>query len=275
MTDGPNGQQAGGDGRRGQALVVGGSRGIGAAIALALAADGWSTTVAARDGTQLDRCRQHAAEGGVKLSTASVDVTSQESIARLFAELAHQGELGVCVMAAGRNLSRGLLRPPRAADEEWTAHDVGEWRDIVDLNLTGTFLVGREAALSMARSGTPGVLLPVVSSTWQGSWGQCAYTAAKAGVVSLTRSWALELGEFGIRVVAIAPGVVDGAALQEKCARNPGHARYMERLRRQVPLRRFAAEHEVAEAAVHAVANQYLTGTVLEVAGGGFPARIQ
>ncbi|UGY94140.1 SDR family NAD(P)-dependent oxidoreductase [Streptomyces gobiensis] len=258
----------------GQALVVGGSRGIGAAIASALATEGWPTTIAARDSAQLERCRLQAAERGLKLSTARVDVTSQESVERLFGELTPRGELGVCVMAAGRNLSRRLLRPPRDAAEEWSAHDVGEWRDMVDLSLTGTFLVGRAAALSMARTGTRGVLIPIVSSTWQGSWGQSAYTAAKAGVVSLTRSWALELGEFGIRAVAIAPGVVDGAALREKCARNPAHARYMERLRQQVPLRRFAAEQEVAAAAVHVAANQYLTGTVLEVAGGGFPPRI-
>jgi 3-oxoacyl-[acyl-carrier protein] reductase len=260
--------------RIGQALVIGGSRGLGAAIASALAADGRPTTVAARDTEQLERCRKQAAERGVELSTAQVDTVSPESVSRLFAELAHRGELDVCVMAAGRNLSRPLLRPPREPGGAWTAHGVEEWRETVELNLTGTFLAGREAALTMARSGTRGVLVPIVSCTWPGSWGQSAYAAAKAGVVSLTRSWAVELGELGIRVVAVAPGVVDGAALREKCERLPAHARYMERLRQQVPLRRFAAEHEIAGAVVHAVANQYLTGTVLEVAGGGFPARI-
>ncbi|NGO13690.1 SDR family oxidoreductase [Streptomyces sp. HC44] len=259
---------------RGQALVIGGSRGLGAAIASALAAEGRPTTVAARDSGQLERCRKQAAENGIELSTAQVDTVCPDSLRRLFEDLSHRGELGVCVMAAGRNLSRRLLRPPREPGGAWEVHGVEEWRETVELNLTGTFLAGREAALSMARSGTPGVLVPIVSCTWQGSWGQSAYAAAKAAVVSLTRSWALELGEFGIRAVAVAPGVVDGAALREKCERLPSHARYMERLRQQVPLRRFAAEQEVADAVLHAVANQYLTGTVLEVAGGGFPARI-
>ncbi|WP_210570540.1 SDR family NAD(P)-dependent oxidoreductase [Streptomyces sp. GESEQ-4] len=260
--------------RRGQAVVIGGSRGLGAAIAYALGAAGWATTVAARDTEQLERCRKEAAERGVELATAQVDTLGPADVRRLFTDLAQRGQLDVCVMAAGRNLSQRLLRPPRQAGGAWSAHGIEEWHATVDLNLTGTFLAGREAALTMAQAGTGGVLVPVVSCTWQGSWGQSAYAAAKAGVVSLTRSWALELGEFGIRVVAVAPGVVDGAALREKGARHPAHARYMERLREQVPLRRFAAEHEVAETVLHAVTNQYLTGTVIEVAGGGFPARI-
>lgn len=260
--------------KRGQALVIGGSRGLGAAVAYALADAGWPTTVAARDLEQLENCRKRAADQGVELSTARVDTVSPTSVRRLFAEVTQHGEVGVCVMAAGRNLSQRLLRPPREPDGAWTAHGVEEWSAVLDLNLTGTFLAGREAALTMVETGTHGVLVPIVSCTWPGSWGQSAYAAAKAGVVSLTRSWALELGEYGIRVVAVAPGVVDGAALREKCERQPAHARYMERLRQQVPLRRFAAEQEVAVAVLHAVANQYLTGTVLEVAGGGFPARI-
>lgn len=260
--------------RRGQALVIGGSRGLGAAVAYALAEAGWPTTVAARDTGQLENCRKRAAERGVELATAQADTVSAESVRRLFAGLADKGELDVCVMAAGRNLSQRLLRPPGQPGERWTGHGVDEWRDTVELNLTGTFLAGRQAALTMAEAGTRGVLIPVVSCTWQGSWGQSAYAAAKAGVVSLTRSWALELGEFGIRVVAVAPGVVEGVALHEKCERYPAHARYMERLRRQIPLRRFAAEHEVADAVLHAVTNQYLTGTVFEIAGGGFPARL-
>lgn len=260
--------------RRGQALVIGGSRGIGAAVAHALAGAGWPTTIAARDAEQLESCRKQAGQQGIELSTARVDTVSPTSVRRLFAGLAQGGDLGVCVMAAGRNLSERLLRPPREPGGAWTAHGVDAWRDTVELNLTGTFLAGREAALTMVEAGTPGVLVPVVSCTWQGSWGQSAYAAAKAGVVSLTRSWALELGEFGVRVVAVAPGVVDGAALREKCDRYPAHARYMERLRAQIPLRRFAAEHEVADAVLHAVTNPYLSGTVIEVAGGGFPPRI-
>lgn len=257
-----------------QALVVGGTQGIGAAIALALAEAGWSTIVAARGQRQRDRFAVHAAERGLPIRTLYADVTSAESVDQLFEWVCDQGELGVCVSAAGLNLSRPLLRPPRGADDVWSAHDVDEWRDTIDLCLNGTFLVGRHAALAMARTRTEGVIIPITSCTWRGSWGQSAYAAAKAAVVSMTHSWALELGDYGIRVVAIAPGVVEGEALRDKMKQRPAHARFMERLRQQIPLGRFADPTEVAESALHAVRNPYLTGTVLEVAGGGFPGRV-
>ncbi|WP_166350129.1 SDR family NAD(P)-dependent oxidoreductase [Phytoactinopolyspora limicola] len=257
-----------------RALVVGGSRGIGAAVAQTLAEAGWPTTIAARRRTQLDHSIGQAAAQGRHLAAAEVDVTSPSSVARLFTDIAQGGPLGVCVMAAGRNLSKQLIRAPRHDGDAWSMHGTGEWQEIIDLCLTGTFLVGRHAALTMAQAGTPGVIVPIASSTWPGSWGQSAYAAAKAGVVSLTRSWALELAEFGVRVVAVAPGVVNGQALREKSADNPAHGRFIERLRHQVPLRRFAEESEIAAAVQHAVDNTYLTGTVLEVSGGGFPARI-
>ncbi|WAL63552.1 SDR family oxidoreductase [Amycolatopsis cynarae] len=257
----------------GVTLVVGGSGGIGLATARELAGAGRPVVAAARPSRRLDELARSAQREGCPLRTLPVDVTSASSVAELFARL-DGTPLTACVHTAGRNLSRRLLVPPEEDGQDWRTHPEQEWRDIVDLCLTGTFLVGRAAAKAFARQGTGGVLVTVASSTWPGSWGQSAYSAAKAGVVSLTRSWALELGEYGIRVVCVAPGVVDGEALRAKCASRPRHAAYLERLRRHVPLGRFAAEHEVAAAIVHAIDNEYLTGTVLEVHGGGFPGRI-
>ncbi|WP_165987582.1 SDR family NAD(P)-dependent oxidoreductase [Streptomyces sp. YIM 98790] len=257
-----------------RAVVTGGSRGIGAAVALRLAREGMRTTVAARDPGRLAELRRRAREEGLDLRTRQTDVRSAGSVDSLFSGLADDGGVDVCVHAAGRNLSRRLLSPPRDGRPSWRTHGEQEWRETVDLCLTGAFLVGRAAAHTMAAAGRGGVIVPLASCTWRGSWGQSAYAAAKAGVVSLTRSWALELGEYGIRVVAVAPGVVDGEALRERLAAEPAHAAFLERLRRTVPLGRFAAEEEVAETVLHAVRSGYLTGTVLEVDGGGFPARV-
>lgn len=257
----------------GATLVVGGSSGIGLATARELAEAGRPVVAAARPSARLDELAGMAERKGYPLRTLPVDVTSADSVAELFDRL-DGAPLAACVHAAGRNLSRRLLTPPKEDGGDWRTHAEQDWRDTIDLCLTGTFLVGRAAAEAFARQGTGGVLVTVASSTWPGSWGQSAYSAAKAGVVSLTRSWALELGEYGIRVVCVAPGVVDGAALRAKCASRPRHAVYMERLRRRIPLGRFAAESEVAAAIVHAIDNEYLTGTVLEVHGGGFPGRI-
>ncbi|CAO0831500.1 hypothetical protein SMICM17S_12506 [Streptomyces microflavus] len=91
---------------------------------------------------------------------------------------------------------------------------------------------------------------------------------------ALTRTWAVELGEYGIRVSAVAPGVIDGEALRRRSAASERHAAYMADLRRHVPLRRWCDERDVAEAVAFAADNPSVTGTVLEVDGGGLPARV-
>ncbi|OXM67492.1 MULTISPECIES: SDR family NAD(P)-dependent oxidoreductase [Amycolatopsis] len=252
-------------------VVVGASSGIGLRTALDLAEAGRPVVAAARASERLAALRRRAERQQLPLVTRTVDVTSAPSVEELFTDLPLAG----CVITTGRNLSRQLVRRPRDPGvREWARHPEDEWREVIDFCLTGTFLVGREAAAALARRNRGGVLVTVASSTWRGSWGQSAYSAAKAGVVSLTRSWALELADYGIRVVCVAPGVVDGAALRTKTTARPAHAEYMERLRGQVPLRRFARESEIAATIVHAIDNGYMTGNVLEVDGGGFPGRI-
>lgn len=108
--------------------------------------------------------------------------------------------------------------------------------------LTGTFLVGRHAAQAMLTAGTPGAIVNISSTVRHGAYGQSAYCAAKSGVEALTRTWATELGEYGIRVSAVAPGVIDGEALRRRSAANERHAAYMSDLRRHVPLRRWCDE---------------------------------
>ncbi len=254
-------------------VVIGGTSGLGLATSVALAEEGRRTIAAARGSARLQQVRTLAAAKSLPLTVHPVDVTSAQSVRELFAHAESQGPVAACVNAAGQNLSR-LLLSRRDQNGEWRLHPEEEWRATIELCLTGTFLVGRQVAELMARQGAGGVLVNIASSTWSGSWGQSAYAAAKAGVVSLTRSWALELADHGIRVVCVAPGVVDGTALRDKCAANPGHARFMDRLRERVPLRRFAAESEVAASILHAIDNEYLTGNVMEVHGGGFPSRI-
>ncbi|NIH82771.1 SDR family NAD(P)-dependent oxidoreductase [Amycolatopsis viridis] len=262
-------------GTSGSVLVVGGSSGIGLATALLLAEAGRRVLVAARGGERLAEVAEIAERKKLPLETRVVDVRSERSVDALFAALDEAGEpVTACVNTAGRNLSRRLLVPPGDDGGQWLAHSERDWQDTLDLNLTGTFRVARAAALLFARQRRGGVIVTVASSTWRGSWGQPAYAAAKAGIVSLTRSLALELADHGIRVVCVAPGVIDGAALRDKCARKPAHAAHMARLRERIPLRRFATESEVARTIVHAIDNEYLTGNVLEVDGGGFPGRI-
>ena len=259
---------------RGLALVTGGSRGLGLAIARHLAGTGWDVVIAARDQKALDAAADEAAADGLKLHPAPADVTSEASVAGLFEDLAGRGPLRLCVNNAGRNFNHQLVRVAGADRSELRSHPADAWERVIGLCLTGVFLVGRHAAAAMLAAGTPGVIVNISSTVRSGSYGQSAYAAAKAGVESLTRTWAVELGEYGIRVVAVAAGVLDGATLRERSAANPRHAAYMERLRRQVPLQRWCAENDIATTVAFAADNPSLTGTVLEVDGGGLPKRV-
>lgn len=257
------------------ALVTGGTRGLGLAIARRLASQGWRTTVLGLDPERLEKVRAMAAAEGLDIRPRAVDVTSEEEVRRLFADMASDGPLHLCVNNAGRNLSQLLVREPRKGkggeSRGLLTHSTEKWHSTIQLCLTGVFLVGREAAASMIRHGVPGAIVNVSSGLACGAYGQSAYTAAKAGVEALTRTWSYELGQYGIRVSAVAPGVMEGEALREKSANYPRHAHYMEQLKRFVPLGRWSAEEEIADAVCFAAEHPYITGSVLRVDGGGPP----
>ncbi len=260
------------------ALVTGGSRGLGAAIARHLAREGWHTVICGRSEEDLDARVREAAEEGVELHRVRADVTDPASVDALFEELAESAPpLELCVNNAGGNYSHrlvGVREGDDPGDRELKPHPVDTWERTVRLCLTGVFLVGRRAAEAMLRAGTPGVIVNISSAVSAGSYGQSAYSAAKAGVESLTRTWAVELGEYGIRAVAVSPGVIDGAALRRRSAASPRHAAYMEALRGHVPLRRWCSEQDIATTVAFAARNTAITGTVLEVDGGGLPSRV-
>jgi 3-oxoacyl-[acyl-carrier protein] reductase len=244
--------------------VTGGSRGIGLAIARRLAGAGWQTTIAARTASDLDR----ACAGTPGLQAVQADVTCEEAVRALF-----RGEpFDLCVNNAGANRTHQLVKP---GQDGLRPHPLSTWENTIRLCLTAVFLVGREAATAMLRAGRAGTIVNISSAARHGGFGQSAYSAAKAGVDALTRTWAVELGEHGIRVVGVAPGVVDGSALRKRISDNPRHADYMSRLQEHVPLRRWCTEEDIADAVVFAARNPSLTGTVLEVDGGGLPQRVR
>ncbi|WP_432057870.1 SDR family NAD(P)-dependent oxidoreductase [Streptomyces sp. bgisy022] len=262
---------------RGTALVTGGSRGLGAAIARRLAAAGRHTVICGRDPESLDAAVKAAADDGLALHAVRADVTDERSVAELFERLAEDAPpLGLCVNNAGSNFSRRLVsvRERPGGPPLLSPHPLEDFERVVTSLLTGTFLVGRHAAQTMLAAGTPGAIVNISSTVRRGAYGQSAYCAAKSGVEALTRTWATELGEYGIRVSAVAPGVVDGEALRRRSAASERHAAYMADLRRHVPLRRWCDEEDVAEAVAFAADNPSVTGTVLEVDAGGLPARV-
>ncbi|MFA6299679.1 MAG: SDR family NAD(P)-dependent oxidoreductase [Nocardioides sp.] len=218
------------------AVVVGGASGIGAAIATALEADGCRVVVAdlPREGVQ------------------SVDVTDEASVEALFASvLAEHGRVDVVVNSAGVS-TLGLL----------SELDVAEFRRVVDVNLTGAFLVLKHAGRAVADGGA--IISLTSLNARQPGTGMGAYCAAKAGLAMLTEVAALELAPRRVRVNAISPGLVL-TPLTAPAMDIPGiEDDYLA----NTPLGRAGLPEEIAAAAVYIAGAQWLTGEVLDLNGG-------
>ncbi len=238
-------------------LVTGGTRGIGAAVARRLAADGHDLVLGyARDDSAAEATAEACRGLGVDCTTVRADLTTDDGIEALFA--ATEDLTGV-VNNAGATLHLGPL-----AD---TPPDVV--RATVELNLTSALLVARAAVrvLSRSRGGPGGVLVNISSgAATLGSPGEYVqYAAAKAGVDALTIGLAQEVAGDGVRVVGVAPGIIDTTIHAD--AGEPGR---VERVGPLVPLGRAGQVDEVANAVAWLLSDEasYVTGTTLRVAGG-------
>jgi glucose 1-dehydrogenase len=234
-------------------LVTGGTRGIGAAVALRLAAEGHDLVLGYhRDTEAADATAAKVRAHGVACRTVQADVTDPGGVDALFG--AAEGQLTGVVSNAGATLHLGAL-----AD---TPVDVV--RQVVDLNLTAAILVARRAVQVLDRGG---VLVNVSSSaaTLGAPHEYVHYAAAKAGVDALTHGLAQEVAARGIRVVGVAPGIVRTGIHAD--AGDPGR---LERVGPRVPIGRAGEPEEIAEAVAWLMSDAcpYATGATLRVAGG-------
>jgi NAD(P)-dependent dehydrogenase (short-subunit alcohol dehydrogenase family) len=183
------------------AIVTGGGRGIGAAVARALTAAGARVTVFSRTATELDRV---VADGAAALAVAG-DVSREEDVEALFDR--HERALGPCdVLVSGAGiLVRGRVE----------ALSAGDFRRVLDVNLVGAFLCARRAIAGM-RARRRGRIVNVASiSATLGTAEASAYNASKWGLVGLTKCLAEELRGDGVQAIAVSPGSVDTAMLRQ------------------------------------------------------------
>lgn len=241
-------------------LITGGTRGIGAATAMRLAAAGHDLVLGyARDDGAAEECRLAVEDAGARCLVVRADVADPSAVERLFARAGEHGRLTGVVNSAGATLHVGHLAE--------TSVDV--IRRTVDLNLTGALLVARAAvrALGTSYGGRGGVLVNVSSgAATLGSPGEYVqYAAAKAGVDAMTIGLAQEVAEDGIRVVGVAPGLV-----RTRIHEDAGDADRLVRGSTRIPLGRPAEPEEIAEAIAWLLSDaaSYVTGSTLRVAGG-------
>lgn len=237
------------------ALVTGAAGGIGRAIAIALRADGWSVALGDVDPAVYDVAAELDAAGSGRAVGVVFDITDEAACVRAHADAERAlGPVGAVVANAAI--------VDRIADADRIAADA--WRREIDVNLTGAFLSVRPALAGMRERGDGRVVLLSSASATDGLRGQAAYTAAKAGLLGLTRTLALELASSGGTVNAVLPGMVD----TEKVLAMSSEVR--DRVRGHVPLRRFARVEEVAAVVgfLCSPAAAYVTGTWIPVDGG-------
>jgi 3-oxoacyl-[acyl-carrier protein] reductase len=241
--------------------VTGGARGIGKAIAAAFADRGARIALLDLVPADVEATRAEFAARGAEVRAYTVNVAKEtEVVAALDRVVADFGGLDVMVNNAG--IIKDALLVKVKDGNVVGKMTLDQWQAVIDVNLTGVFLCGREAAERMIRLGKGGLIINIASISKAGNPGQSNYSATKAGVTAMAVVWARELARFGIRTASIAPGFTRTDLL----AGMPPEM--LEKVTQPVPLKRLGLPEEVAHAAVFIAENDYFTGRSIDVDGG-------
>jgi 3-oxoacyl-[acyl-carrier protein] reductase len=236
------------------AVVTGGSRGIGRAVATVLAREGAVITLCARDRVLLEKVAAELESSGAQALAVQADVTRASEVEQMIGACVERiGQVDILVNNAGITRDNLLLR---MKDEEWDA--------VLSTNLKGVFHCTRAVLRPMIkqRSGRIINLTSVVAV--MGNPGQANYVAAKAGIIGLTKATAREVASRGITANAVAPGFIETDMTH---ALDP---ELQEQMRSQIPLGRFGRPEDVAELVAFLASDRaaYITGQVIHLNGG-------
>lgn len=242
-------------------VVTGGGQGLGRAMAVSLAKDGAKLALIDLDQDLLNETTALVEEAGSSAKTYVANVTVETDVETAFDAIVNDfGGLDGLINNAGI-LRDGMLLKYKDGEVQ-KKMSLAQFQSVIDVNLTGVFLCGREAAVRMVEGQRGGVIINMSSVARVGNMGQTNYSASKAGVVAMTVTWARELGRHGIRVGAIAPGVIRTAMTD---AMKP---EAKERLVKMKPVGRLGEAEEIAHTAKYIFENDFFTGRVVEIDGG-------
>ena len=238
-------------------VVSGGGTGIGRAIALELAGLGAAVMLCSRSPEHLEPTRAEIAAAGGAVEALACNIRDPEAVQAFFgAVIERYGRIdGLVNNAGGQFVSPAENISPKG------------WHAVVETNLTGTFNMCR-AAFHTGMRETGGAIVNIVMEMWAGFPGMAHSGAARAGVVNLTRTLAREWGDFGIRVNAVAPGVIKSSGMSHY---PPSVTQELDAIAREIPAGRLGTEREVAAAVTFLLSPgaSFISGTTLRVDGGG------
>lgn len=241
-------------------VITGAARGLGAAMAKRLAAHRCKLALVDLEAESVSKTAATCEEAGATVRTYGADVSKEDDVTELFAQISRDFDsLDGLVNNAG--ITRDALLVKFKDGEVVSKMTLDQWQAVIDVNLTGTFLCGREAAQRMIETGSKGVIINISSISRAGNMGQTNYAATKAGVQAMAVAWAKELARYGIRAAAIAPGFIN----TEMVAGMKESAR--EKLTSGIPLRRMGEPDEIARTVEFIFENDYISGRCIDVDG--------
>ncbi|WP_341501617.1 SDR family oxidoreductase [Gallaecimonas sp. GXIMD4217] len=240
--------------------ITGGGRGLGQAMAVMLAKQGAKLALIDLNQDDLEQSVALVREAGSEAKGYLCNITDEAAVEATFEAIGNDfGGLNGLVNNAGVMRDGMLIK---AKDGEVTKMSLEQFRSVIDVNIVGTFLCGREAAAQMIKHGCQGAIINISSVSRAGNMGQSNYSASKAAVATMTVTWGKELARYGIRTGAIAPGVVATAMTDQM------KPEAIDRMKQAIPLRRLGEPEEVAQCVKFILENDYFTARVIEIDGG-------
>ena len=237
------------------AIITGGASGLGKSITELLLKNG--TKVAVLD---FDKEALEDLEDNENILKIFCDITKDDEIQNALNRIKNRFKIiDILVNNAGILHSEPLIN----ITSKHKRHSIESWKKTIDINLTAAFVMGSYVAEQMVENRIKGIIINISSISAKGNIGQSAYSASKAGLESMTKVWAKELGSFGIRCVAIAPGFIDIKSTHKALSEDK-----LNNIKKQTPLRMLGDVKDIAEIIKFSLENDFINGKTLRIDGG-------
>lgn len=248
------------------AVITGGASGIGESVAKSMAGKGVKVVIGDMDSKNLERVAGEITAAGGQVAALKTNVTNEEDVAALM-DLAIEkfGAINLCVSAAGIIKDGLMINLDKETGKVKRAMTTEQFKAVIDVNLVGSFITLREAAIRMANNGWPGLLVPISSVNKAGQTGQLNYSSTKAAIALWPK---ILVGEFqmkgiqNIRCVAIAPGYVGTPMVKGM------NQEALAGILKGVHINRLIEPSEIADIIMFAAQNEAVDATCLEITGG-------
>lgn len=237
------------------AIVTGGANGLGKVIVEELLDSGAKVVVYDINQDALDNMQENS-----NLLKIYCDLTNENQIQNAIKTTIETfSSIDILINNAGILYSEPLIN----IMSKEKRHSVESWKKVIDINLTAPFVLSSYVVEQMVMTRTKGVIINISSISAKGNAGQSAYSAAKAGLESMSKVWSKELGSFGIRTIAIAPGFMN-----TESTHNAVSQKILDDMKSQTPIKKLGNAQHISMTVKFAIENDHVSGKTLEIDGG-------